>query len=390
MLLAVAVPLLALLGYLGYRFLSASAPPAPAQSPSARAPQPAASQTGGPETPPLEQTLLDAGYDRDRMRSDAGSLVLETFDPPEIVAHKLQEKDARLVARIAGDTIHIDKGGLTESVRIVELQRDTEDKSFDEVPGAPVKEKPTALPATRSGARIVLILDDVGFENQPLEQAASIDANLNFAVIPGSPRAREAAEMLASRGFEILCHLPMEPLDYPRKAPGDRAILVSMSNDEITARTREDFRAIPHARGVNNHMGSRATRDRRVMESVAAVLKEENVYFIDSRTASNSLAAHVAREHGVPAASRDVFLDDDPSESMIRRQLAELAHIAAQKDFAVGIGHVYPSTIRVLLEEIPKLRASGIVFLHASDALGVAAPVERTAKATSTSPEVTP
>lgn len=216
---------------------------------------------------------------------------------------------------------------------------------------------------------IVLILDDVGFENQPLKAAASIDASLNFAVIPGSPKAMESAEMLSSRGFEILCHLPMEPLDDSSHSPGQGAILVSQLEDEIKRRTRDGIRAIPHAKGVNNHMGSRATRDRRVMASVAEVLKDEGVYFIDSRTVGSSVAAQVVGEHDVPVAARDVFLDDDRSDDAVRRQLRELVRIARRNDYAVGIGHVYPSTVRVLSEEIPKLRENGITFVFASSVL---------------------
>jgi len=107
--------------------------------------------------------------------------------------------------------------------------------------------------------RIVLILDDVGFENQPLEDAASIDAPLTFAVIPTAPRAKESATMLSGRGFQILCHLPMEPLDFPRQSPGPEAILVSLSDEEIRRRTLEGLRAVPEAVGVNHPQGTRAT-----------------------------------------------------------------------------------------------------------------------------------
>ena len=39
----------------------------------------------------------------------------------------------------------------------------------------------------------------------------SIDPNLNFAVLPNSTRGTAVAERLNQRGFEILCHLPMQP-----------------------------------------------------------------------------------------------------------------------------------------------------------------------------------
>lgn len=217
------------------------------------------------------------------------------------------------------------------------------------------------------GKRIAIILDDIGYENQPLGKVTAIDPNFSFSIIPGTPRGAEAVSVLSAGGFEILCHLPMEPIDYPRTKPGNGAILVSMSDEEIRSATREQLRGITGARGVNNHMGSRATSDARVMGEVLAALREEGAYFVDSRTTSRSVGFEMARGLGVPAAARDVFLDDDRSEAAIRRQLEKLAAAADKQGVAVGIGHVYPSTVRVLEQEIPRLRARGFEFVPVSE-----------------------
>jgi uncharacterized protein len=232
------------------------------------------------------------------------------------------------------------------------------------------KHKPVAeaqMVAPRRG-KIVLILDDVGFEHQPVSDAIRIDPNLNFSVLPNAPHAVEVATQLHERGFEVLCHLPMEPEQFPRVSPGAGAVLTSMSDDEIARTTLKNVEAVPYARGVNNHMGSRATADRRVMESVLAALPED-MYFIDSRTTPASVAASVARQMSVRAASRNVFLDDVETESGVRRQLRELAHEADERGIAVGIGHMYPVTIRVLQADVPKLRSQGFRFVRASQAV---------------------
>src|SRR5438477_3640926 len=135
---------------------------------------------------------------------------------------------------------------------------------------------------------IVLILDDVGFDHQPLATAMRIDPNVNFSILPNAARAHDFAETLHNHGFEVLCHLPMEPLDYPRQSPGANAVMTSMSNDEIARTTRDDIAAVPYAAGVNNHMGSRATRDPRLMTSMLTALPK-GMYFIDSRTVSGSV-----------------------------------------------------------------------------------------------------
>jgi polysaccharide deacetylase 2 family uncharacterized protein YibQ len=226
----------------------------------------------------------------------------------------------------------------------------------------PKKQKPAA-PARR--ADIVLILDDVGFDHQPLTPAMAIDPNVNFAVLPNSRNAREVAGALHARGFEVLCHLPMEPEGYPGVSPGDGAVLTTMSDAEIARATRANIGSVPFARGVNNHMGSRATADRRVMTSVLGALPD-GMYFIDSKTTGNSVAGALAHSMRVKTASRSVFLDDVQSEAEIRRQLASLTHAAEEHGVAVGIGHMYPSTIRVLGESAPALRARGVRFVRAS------------------------
>ena len=139
-----------------------------------------------------------------------------------------------------------------------------------------------------------------------------------------------------------------------------------MTDGQIAAATRANVAAVPHARGVNNHMGSRATADRRVMAAVLGALPA-GMYFIDSRTTAASLGESLARQMNIRTAARNVFLDDVPSEEAIRRQLRELEREAASRGVAVGIGHMYPATIRVLTREAPLLRANGIRFRRASE-----------------------
>src|SRR5687768_3166933 len=99
---------------------------------------------------------------------------------------------------------------------------------------------------------IVLIIDDLGFDGQPLERVMALDPNINLAILPNGTRAEEFAQKLHARGFEVLCHLPMQPRG--RETPGRNAILASMTDDEIATTTRRNIEAVPYARGVNNHM----------------------------------------------------------------------------------------------------------------------------------------
>ena len=227
------------------------------------------------------------------------------------------------------------------------------------------EEKPSVPPAPKSkpNGSIVLIIDDLGFDGQPLDRAMALDPDINFAILPNGNRAAQIADRLNDRGFEILVHLPMEPMG--QESPGENAILTSMSDAEITRLVHENVRAVPYARGVNNHMGSRATADRRVMASVIGALPD-GMYFVDSRTVGASVAESVARELNVRTAARHVFLDDVRTTSAVRQQVAALARIAEERGIAIGIGHPHRVTLDVLAQEIPNLRRRGFRFLRAS------------------------
>lgn len=212
---------------------------------------------------------------------------------------------------------------------------------------------------------IALIIDDVGFDGQQLARIEALDPNITFAVLPNGNRATEYAEMLHSRGFDVICHLPMEPLGGAASA-GKGAILTSMSDAEIAERTRENVGAIPFARGVNNHMGSKATRDERVMKSVLSSLPR-GMFFVDSRTVGGSVAGPLAKQMSIPTVSRDVFLDDVQTEPKIREQLQRAVGIAASGRVAVVIGHPHPETIRVLEAEIPRLKAGGLKLVRVAE-----------------------
>ena len=148
----------------------------------------------------------------------------------------------------------------------------------------------------------------------------------------------------------------MEPEEYPRVNPGEGALLTSMAPDVLDRQLMEDIRAVPGARGVNNHMGSRMTASSSQMYQIFTTLKKENLFFVDSRTSGSSLCKPSARLLQVPFAERDVFLDNTATADAVRKQLRELIGKAEKEGRAVGIGHPHPETYQALKEMLPELR----------------------------------
>jgi polysaccharide deacetylase 2 family uncharacterized protein YibQ len=180
------------------------------------------------------------------------------------------------------------------------------------------------------------------------------------AVLPGLAHSAASARALSEGGKQVLLHLPMEPQGFPRVRPGPGVILRTQSDGEIVQTLEADLATVPGASGVNNHMGSAATADPRVMRAVARVLSHRGLFFVDSRTTDASVAERTAGEESVPSARRRVFLDDVATEAAVKERLDEALERARTEGSAIAIGHPYPATLAVLERELPKVEEKGV------------------------------
>lgn len=223
-----------------------------------------------------------------------------------------------------------------------------------------------ATPAPRgTGARLAIIIDDCGQYPETERGFVGLPIALTLSVLPdvryGHAIAREAAEV--HKG--VMLHLPMETLSGMDPGPGK--ITTAMDDAAIAEQVQHDLDDVPLATGVNNHEGSKATADPRVMEDVARILARDARFFIDSRTTAKSVARQIAGEHGIPTASRDVFIDNRADETYTAAQLRRAAAIAHREGTAIAIGHPRPTTLAAVRAMIPELHADGIEFVLASD-----------------------
>ena len=231
-----------------------------------------------------------------------------------------------------------------------------------------------ARPAGRAPA-LAIIVDDLGYDPMAARAVFALPARISVAVLPNLPDSAAAAEEAHRRGIEVLLHLPMESVAGEDKAEklelhvGEPAGEVSRILDQMLA-------TVPHAAGVNNHQGSRATADPTLMTALARALRARNLFFIDSRTSSATLALDAARRTGVPAAARNVFLDDDEQPAAIRRQLDQAERVAREQGWCVAIGHPHTATLDVLSEMLPEAEARGIRLVSASEVVR-SAPAQR-------------
>ena len=209
---------------------------------------------------------------------------------------------------------------------------------------------------------IVLVIDDFGYRNDAISDGfLNLPFPITCAVLPGHKQSSLVATKAVSAGKEVIIHMPMQS-STASLGEDEFKLKVGMTSQEIEWRLNEALKEIPEALGINNHQGSKATADGKVMAVVASVLKNKDKFFLDSRTSSKTVGESTMRSVGVLTARRHVFLDNDLSVEKISNQVDELVRISEKKGMAIGIGHVKGNTLKVLQKKIPLLVEQGFNF----------------------------
>jgi polysaccharide deacetylase 2 family uncharacterized protein YibQ len=238
-----------------------------------------------------------------------------------------------------------------------------------EVRRKPPVVKPVVKPPvpTKVVGKIAVVLDDWGYNRYHCKYLENIDAPVTAAILPNLPFSKEVLACARAAGQEAILHLPLEPYTNNDKYPRDYILTTKMSSREIASLLKKMLDQFPGISGVNNHMGSKATEDPRVMGVVMSELKKRGLFFVDSVTSSRSVCPQVAQEIKIPFARRLVFLDNRNERASIERSFAEGARIAKEKGFALIIGHDRELTLKILAEQVTKLKQQGYQFLSVKD-----------------------
>jgi polysaccharide deacetylase 2 family uncharacterized protein YibQ len=230
---------------------------------------------------------------------------------------------------------------------------------------APVRARPGAA-ASRS--MVALVVDDMGNSLEALDELVDLGESVTISVLPYSLHSRETAEIAHRKGIEVLLHLPLESLNNHDSEAGMEGLIHSgLSDAEVRKLMADDLNQVPYIKGVNNHMGSKVTADEALMRIILEPLKKKGLFFLDSRTSNKSVAFAVARNMGIPAESRQVFLDADGKSELIKERLLELFRLAQKEGRAIGICHPFRKTLQALKENFHLLKDYGLEAVFASE-----------------------
>ncbi len=231
---------------------------------------------------------------------------------------------------------------------------------------------PAIIPAWRRNAvgvalndprpKIAIVIDDMGATHPYTERTVALPGPLTLAWFPFAPALPEQVKAAAERGHEALLHMPMQASSNSTAQTGPDPLRIDLPPAVNTARLRAAIAAVPDIVGLNNHMGTVATRDAALMDIVAREALGHGMLFLDSVTIPHSVALARAEIAGVPAAARDVFIDHVADPEVIRGQLAIIENVARRSGYCIAIGHARPHTVEALEAWLPTLAKKGFVL----------------------------
>lgn len=213
-----------------------------------------------------------------------------------------------------------------------------------------IVEKKKEKPKVDNLAKICVIIDDVGYAYGSTEKFLSLGFPLTFAIIPDMPLSDKYYTMITEHNYDVIAHIPMEP-QKGRQYVEKNGLFTDMTESEIKSRVEKIFANYPKAIGANNHMGSKAVTDGKLMNALIAALAEYNKIWIDSMTNYNSLSKEMSTIYNMPYYDRDVFLDNEKDVNSIRKSMDRLVYEAKRNKFAIGIGHAQSDNLVLVLKE---------------------------------------
>lgn len=239
--------------------------------------------------------------------------------------------------------------------------------------------KPKSKPAVESPAvkkspkpavvgKMAIVLDDWGMSTALMQSTIDLKRPITLAILPHLKHSREIAESAKAHGLGVMLHMPMQPKNL--RQPKERHTITTASTDEeIRELLGQALASIPHVQGINNHQGSAATSDARVMKSVISYLKLRKLFFVDSNVISTTVGWKSARDAGLPYAKRDVFIDNEARVEAIKDQLKKAEDKALANGSVVVIGHDKRATIEAIKAMIPEIESKGIELVLVKELL---------------------
>ncbi|MEM9621861.1 MAG: divergent polysaccharide deacetylase family protein [Pseudomonadota bacterium] len=212
-------------------------------------------------------------------------------------------------------------------------------------------------PAWLHAADLAIVIDDVGYSLERGQRVVNLPGQLTLAVLPFAPHTDQLVRQAVRAGKDVIVHQPMEPQAATREEEERGTLKLAMQAEEFNSVLDEALAAVPYRSGLSNHTGSLLTQHREPMARLMSQLSWRGLYFLDSRTTAATVALDMARQMGVPAVRRDVFLDHHRDRRAIHQAFEQALRVARYQGHAVLVGHPYPMSLDYLEQRLTDLPA---------------------------------
>jgi len=225
--------------------------------------------------------------------------------------------------------------------------------------------------SSQHGAYVCIIFDDAGMDQQEVKKLLEINVPFDVAIMPFLPFSNSIALNCNQKNKEVLIHLSMEPENGDATWLAPRSIMNTTPDDEIERIFNDAIKNVPFAKGFNNHMGSLACKNERIVNKLVELAKSNNMFIVDSKSSPKSLFMSIGKKKGVAVYERDVFLDLKKELKFIKDQFKVLFNIAKKRGYAIGIAHLGPEggipSIEAFKEVIDEVKNQNIHFVFVSE-----------------------
>lgn len=220
-----------------------------------------------------------------------------------------------------------------------------------------------------SRPKMAILIDDVGNSTSIIKYFDEIKKPLNFAILPFLPRSKESNDLLKSKGYTTMLHMPMEGSNKGLNENTDGLVFTWMKDSQVRTRLDNALENVGHVSGFNNHMGSVFTSNEAKMRSLLDYAKEMDLYYVDSNTSRKNKGYGIAKEIGVQTTLCRHFLDNSRKLDDIKQQIKRAVEITKANEQALFIGHYHKNMAIAIKESLDFIESEGIKLVYVNEIL---------------------
>ena len=221
---------------------------------------------------------------------------------------------------------------------------------------------------------LAIVIDDFGgYEQGGVETILSIDAPLTCAVMPNLENSLINSTQALQANKEVIVHMPMQAhVSIPEFWYGTNCIKTSDTSEQVEQKLNAAFKSVKGAKGFNIHIGSGVCQNKKVMNHIYNYVKNNDLFFLDSRTHIGTICQDVAKENNIVYLGRDEFLEPNGNKSYqgVKHHLMVATNLAKEKGYAIAIGHVGShggeNTAKAIKDSINEIENMGVEIVPLS------------------------